>query len=140
MLAGKMKSPMKELRLALAAIAASIIATSLLAQTKPFDDPDAAFVEEKDGNAVTIAALVRKRYLVRTQADSDTVEARASDTRRRDKAHASGAQNVSTDYPRFEPAKWSGYFVALPDGLPARCNPAIAPPGCVDSELEPATR
>jgi hypothetical protein len=100
--------------------------------------PDAAFVEENDGNAATIASLVRQGYLVRTQADSDTVEARANDTGRRDKALNSGAQIVSTDYPQFEPARWSGYVVALPGGPPARCNPVTGPPNCVDSMLEPA--
>jgi hypothetical protein len=100
--------------------------------------PDAAFVEENDGNAATIASLVRQGYLVRTQADSDTFEARTNDPRRRDNALNCGAQVVSTDYPQFEPARWSGYFVALPNGLPARCNPVIGPPNCVDSELEPA--
>jgi hypothetical protein len=101
-------------------------------------NPDAAFVEENEGDQATIAPLVRRGYLVRTRADSDTVEARTNDTRRSGKALNSGAQIVSTDYPQFEPAKWSGYFVALPNGLPARCNPVIAPPGCVDSVLEPA--
>ncbi len=99
--------------------------------------PDAAFVEENDGNAATIASLVRQGYLVRTQADSDTFEARTNDPRRRDNALNSGAQIVSTDYPQFEPARWSGYFVALPNGLPARCNPVIGTPNCVDSMLEP---
>jgi hypothetical protein len=102
-------------------------------------NPDAAFVEENDGDAATIAALVRQGYLVRTQADSDTVEARANDTRRKDKALVSGAQMVSTDYPQFEPARWSGYFVALPQGVPARCNPVIATAGCMDSLLDPAS-
>ncbi len=100
--------------------------------------PDAAFVEENDTNAEAIAALVRQGYLVRTMADSDTAEARSGDVRRRDRALASGAQIVSTDYPWFEPAKWSGYFVALPDKLPARCNPVTTPPTCMDSMLEPA--
>ena len=100
--------------------------------------PDAAFVEENDGNAAMTASLVRQGYLVRTQADSGTVEARTNDTRRRDKALNSGAQIVSSDYPQFEPARWSGYFVALPGGPPARCNPLIGPPNCVDSMLEPA--
>jgi hypothetical protein len=100
--------------------------------------PDAAFVEENDGNADTIAALVRRGYLVRTMADSGTVEARSNDRRRRDKALKSGAQIVSTDYPQSEPGRWSGYFVALPNGEPARCNPLIGPPNCADSMLEPA--
>jgi len=99
-------------------------------------DPDAAFVEENDGSAATISSLVRQGYLIRTRADSNTVEARTNDTRRRDEVLNSGAQIVSTDYPSFETAKWSGYFVALPNGLPARCNPVIGPPSCVDSKLE----
>ncbi len=100
--------------------------------------PDAAFVEENDGNVDTIAALVRRGYLVRTRADSGTAEARSNDTRRRDMVLKSGAQIVSTDYPQFEPSRWSGYFVALPNGVPARCNPLIGPPSCADSMLEPA--
>ena len=101
--------------------------------------PDAAFVEENDGDAATIAALVRQGYLVRTRSDSDTVEARTNDTRIRDKALSSGAQIVSTDYPQFEPAKWSGYFVALPGKMPAQCNPVNGPVGCVNSMLEPTS-
>ena len=100
--------------------------------------PDAAFIEENDGNAMTIASLIRRGYLVRTRADADTVEARTNDGRRRDEALKSGAQIVSTDYPQFEPARWSGYSVALPSGEPARCNPVVAQPNCVDSMLEPA--
>ena len=99
--------------------------------------PDAAFVEVNDGDPARIASLVRQGYLVRVQADSDTVEARASNTRRRDNALNSGAQIVSSDYPQFEPARWSGYTVALPGGSPARCNPVNGPPNCVDSMLEP---
>ena len=100
--------------------------------------PDAAFVEVNGGDPAKIASLVRQGYLVRTQADSDTVEARANDTRRRDNALNSGSQIVSSDYPQFEPAKWSGYTVALPSGSPVRCNPVTGPPTCVDSMLEPA--
>lgn len=100
--------------------------------------PDGAFVEENDGNAKVITALVRRGYLVRAQADSDTVEARTGDVRRRDRVLSSGAQIVSTDYPPFEPARWSGYVVALPDGLTAQCNPVNAPSTCVNSWLEPA--
>jgi hypothetical protein len=98
--------------------------------------PDAAFVEENADNAARIASLVRQGYLVRVQADSDTVEARTNDTRHRDNALSSGAQIISTDYPQFEPARWSVYTVALPGGSPARCNPVSGPPNCVDSMLE----
>jgi len=102
--------------------------------------PDAAFIEKNEGDEATIAVLVRQGFLVRTRADSDTVEARSNDGRNRDRALRSGAQIVSTDYPQSEPARWTGYFVALPNGLPARCNPVNGPPSCVDSLLEPASQ
>jgi hypothetical protein len=94
------------------------------------DAPDAAFVEENDGPAARITALVKQGFLVRTRADADTREARTGDTRRRDAALASGAQIVSTDYPAFEPSRWTGYKVALPGGAPARCDPVNAPTRC----------
>jgi hypothetical protein len=46
---------------------------------------------------------------------------------------------LSTDYPSSEPAKWTGFFVGLPNGVVARCNPVTAPPGCVDTFLEPSS-
>jgi hypothetical protein len=98
---------------------------------------DAAFVEQNEGSAAAIDELVRQGYLVRTRSDEPTEQARTNDTRRRDEVLASGAQMISTDYPRSEPASWSGYSVGLPDGLPARCNPVNKPSGCVDSLLEP---
>ncbi|GAB3681849.1 hypothetical protein GCM10027589_51810 [Actinocorallia lasiicapitis] len=93
--------------------------------------PDAAFVQLNDPNA-DIASLVRKGYMIRTRADADTVQARSGSTAMRDKALASGAQWVSTDYPvpglaaRFG----TGYFTALPGFADARCNPVNAPDGC----------
>lgn len=85
--------------------------------------PEAAFVEKNEGSRAEISELVRQGYLVRTRADVDTAEARTNDTRRRDTALNSGAQIVSTDYPAFEPSRWTGYYVALPSAAPARCNP-----------------
>jgi len=95
--------------------------------------PDAAFVEENDGAPEAIAALVRQGYLVRTRADADTKEGRSGSTLQRDAALRSGAQMVSTDYPWFEPARWSGYTVSLPGRAVARCNPVNAPPNCHDA-------
>jgi hypothetical protein len=99
--------------------------------------PDAAFVEENDGAPEVIAALVRQGYLVRTRADADTEEGRSGATARRDAALRSGAQIVSTDYPWYAPARWSGYAVSLPGQASARCDPVNAPPGCADAGLEP---
>jgi hypothetical protein len=100
--------------------------------------PDAAFVEENEGSPEEISGLVRQGYLIRTRADADTAEARTNNTSRRDGALSSGAQIVSTDYPAFEPSRWTSYSVAFPSGSPARCNPVIAPPECETSVLDAA--
>jgi Phosphoinositide phospholipase C, Ca2+-dependent len=91
---------------------------------------DCAFTEENDGTQESIAALVRKGYLVRTRTDADTKQARSNDTTRRDIALSSGAQLLSTDYPASEPSQWTGYSVSLPGDAVARCNPVAAPPSC----------
>jgi len=93
--------------------------------------PDAAFTECNDGPASEISDLVRQGYLVRARTDSDTREARADDTSKRDAMMTSGAQILSTDYPASEPARWPGHFsVELPGNVAARCNPINAPAGC----------
>jgi hypothetical protein len=99
-------------------------------------DPDAAFVKLNDPFDPSIPAVVAAGYLVRTRADADTVEARSGDTGPRDAALASGAQFVSTDYPVPDPDFGTGYFVEIPGGMPARCNPLNAPAGCRVEGLE----
>jgi hypothetical protein len=99
--------------------------------------PDAAFTEENDGTEAEIAALVRHGYLVRTRTDADTKEGRSGSTTRRDHAMASGAQILSTDYPKAEPAKWTGYSVSFRGGAMARCNPVARNAACVDTDLQP---
>ena len=47
--------------------------------------------------------------------------------------HAIG--DNSTDYPAFEPARWTGYSVSLSGNAVVRCNPVTAPAGCVDAGL-----
>lgn len=101
--------------------------------------PDAAFIKENDpeSDPARIPALVAAGYVVRTRADGDTLEARTGDTTQRDAALASGAQWVSTDYPVPDPDFGTNYFVAIPDGAPARCNPVNGPSGCRPDALEP---
>jgi len=94
--------------------------------------PDAAFTEENDGTEQEIAALVRQGYLVRTRTDADTKEGRSGSTVRRDRAMASGAQILSTDYPKAEPAQWTGYSVSFAGGAMARCNPVARNAACTD--------
>lgn len=100
--------------------------------------PDAAFVKRNDPFSSDISDLVAAGYVVRTRSDGDTVEARENDTGPRDAALASGAQWVSTDYPvpglalGFE----SDFFVEIPGGTVARCNPINAPEVCDSSVLD----
>ncbi len=102
--------------------------------------PDAAFLERNEGPAEEIAALVRQGYLIRARTDAETKQARANDTTLRDAMLASGAQILSTDYPANEPARWPGhFFVALPNGVEARCDPVNTSRGC-SAELERSLR
>jgi hypothetical protein len=108
----------------------------IFTNSKP-GDPDAAFVEQNDGTKDAIDVLAKQGYLIRTRADADTGEARTNTTTRRDQAIASGAQLISTDYPRSEPAAWPGaYSVSLPGDAVARCNPVTAPAGCTLQPVE----
>lgn len=63
-------------------------------------NPEAAFRVIKDPikNFDYIKELVAKGYMVRTRADDGTTEARANDYTKFEKAKASGAQIISTDY------------------------------------------
>lgn len=79
-----------------------------------------------------IQRLVKAGYLVRTRADANTRQARGNDTSQRDRAFASGAQAISTDY--YLPATHFGndYQVTIQGGV--RCNPVLMPADCVVSE------
>jgi hypothetical protein len=98
----------------------------------------AGFVKLNDpiGDFARIQELVGQGYIVRTRADADTVQARSGDTTMRDAAITSGAQFVSTDYPVPDPRFGTGYFVAIPGGMPARCNPISAPAECTAADIE----
>jgi hypothetical protein len=99
-------------------------------------DPDAAFIKRNDPMDPSIPGLVQDGYVVRTRADGDTREARDNNTGPRDAALASGAQWVSTDYqsPGMAVGFTTPYFVEIPGGTVARCNPVNGPPSC-DSAL-----
>lgn len=100
-------------------------------------DGYAAFAKLNDpiADAARIEAALAANMLVRTRADADTLQARVNSTTTRQAALTGGAQFVSTDYevpdPRFGP-----YTVKMPGGMPARCNPVTAPPGCRPTDIE----
>src|SRR5882757_1496473 len=96
--------------------------------------PDAAFVERNDGPASEITSLVRAGYLVRTRTDAELKEPRSNDTRRRDAMMGSGAQLLSTDFPRNEAAD-TGYVVQFTADANVRCNPVLSTIDCRDNHL-----
>lgn len=96
----------------------------------PEGRPEAALriVNEPKENLAYIQYLVRSGYWVRTRADADTLEARKGDYSRWKAALESGAQTVSTDYYREDPAFGTHYEVHLPGGGPGLWNNLLLPP------------
>lgn len=90
-------------------------------------NPEAAFriINDPVSNESYIQDLVKKGYLIRTRADSDTKEARSNDYSRFEKAKASGAQVISTDY--YQPSRLfpSQYSVSFTDQTFERPNPIL---------------
>jgi len=72
----------------------------VLFTNSPVGTPEAAFLIMNDAkrDLEKIKENVKKGYLVRTRADSDTREARNNDYKSFEAAKASGAQIISTDY------------------------------------------
>jgi hypothetical protein len=101
----------------------------------PGPDPDPDGRLRKPGMKVLHVPDVDQGFLVRTRADADTAAARSGDVTQRDKALASGAQFVSTDYPEPDP-KLSGYRVGFPGGVVARPNPVSGDAGWGVIDLE----
>ena len=101
------------------------------------DDPAAAWFKINDPikNCERIQKLVKEGFMVRTRADADTVQSRKNDTTQREKALASGAQFVSTDYAEPD-RRFSDYSVRFPAGQVARSNPISGNPAWSDLDLE----
>lgn len=111
----------------------------MFATAPSFDHPAAAWfkINDPNGDFDRIQEAVSRGFMVRTRADADTRQARTNNTSQRDKALASGAQFVSSDYPVARP-DFSNYSVTLPGNKVARVNP-ISGKG-LDPELELDTR
>jgi hypothetical protein len=107
----------------------------------PPTHPAAAWmrVEDPIKDFGLIQGLVKAGFLVRTRSDAGSVEERTNDTRRRDRALASGAQFISTDYPEANLA-FSPYAVQFEDGIVVRINPVTGDPSLRGVDLEKGTR
>lgn len=77
-----------------------------------------------------IQQRVKEGYLVRTRSDIETYEAKVNDRTREKAAFSSGAQVVSTDFFRKGNTYGTDYFVTMPGGETARCNPVNSPEQC----------
>lgn len=91
--------------------------------------PEAAIYVLNDAkkDLAQISALVKKGYIIRTRADSDTQEARANDKSSFNAAMLSGAQIISTDYYKKSEHFKSDYTIAFADGKYFRLNPLFLP-------------
>jgi hypothetical protein len=94
----------------------------LFASVSP-EHPAAAWMKRNDaiGSFDEIQKLVKAGFLVRTRADSGTKEARANDTRMRERAFASGAQIISTDFAEAD-KRFPDYAVQFESGKMIRAN------------------
>jgi hypothetical protein len=88
---------------------------------------DAATLVMDGPNDPQIPELVRAGYFIRTRADSDIRIEGSGQPQRRDAALASGAHILSTDFPRGEADKETGYVVEFENAAPARINPVNGP-------------
>ncbi|WP_035456986.1 phosphatidylinositol-specific phospholipase C1-like protein [Algoriphagus terrigena] len=90
-------------------------------------NPEAGFriINDPVSNETYIQELVRKGYIIRTRADSDTKEARTGNYSKFEKAKASGAQVISTDY--YIPSRLfpSDYSVSFENHTFERPNPIL---------------
>lgn len=93
-----------------------------------------SILNDPKSGAAAIERALKAGFLVRTRADSDTVEARTNDTSFGEAALRTGATFISTDFPEAAPP-WI-YRFEVPGGTPARCNPVTAPPSCSPLALE----
>jgi len=74
-------------------------------------------------DSAAIKDLVKKGYIIRTRADSDTREARANDRSSFEAAMKSGAQIITTDYYRKSTHFSSDYIISFDGGKYFRENP-----------------
>ncbi len=100
--------------------------------------PAAGYLTLNDpvADAARIAAAVRAGFLVRTRADADTRQARDNDIAHRERALASGAQWISTDYLWPDTRFPGGFTVRLPQRVAVACNPLRTGTRCAGNPVE----
>ena len=92
------------------------------------------FKDDPIGQQESIQQAVAEGFMIRTRADSGSIEAVANDPTRLQAALSSGAHFISTDYPAL--TEEYEYWVEIPLGSPSRCNPVSAPLECIAAAIE----
>lgn len=113
----------------------SLKGRAMFARAEPsqFAQPWAAIAKLGVGDAADIAAAHAANMLIATNVcnagDADDACFANLET-----AEAAGIHMLKDDFPG--PVDGKSYWMDLPDGNPARCNPVTAPPGCTSALLE----
>lgn len=81
-------------------------------------------------DADSVRALAQAGFVVTSNADGDDG---ADSIDRAEASLAAGAHYLSTDYPEPDDG---GYWLEIPEGTPARCNPITAPSECLPVHIE----
>lgn len=100
----------------------SLKGRALFANADP-GTPEAAMMIRNNAKDDQIPMLVKKGYIIRTRADSDTRQARENDLSYFEAACASGAQVITTDYYQKSTHFRSDYVVRFEGGKYFRINP-----------------
>ena len=103
------------------------------ATPKQFNLPWAAIAKLGAGDAADITAAHAAHLLIATNV-CGAGEADDACFATLDTAKAAGIHMLKDDFPAAVPNK--AYWMDLPDGNPARCNPVTAPPDCSSVALE----
>ncbi len=93
------------------------------------NDPHTVWLNRYNPKDKGIGAAVRAGGLVYTRADAHGEAARNNDPKDRERAFASGAQIISTDYP-WPDMRLSPYRAVFPNGGYVRANPLLRPGKC----------
>jgi hypothetical protein len=104
----------------------SLAGRAMFVRSSPDRDDAAALVMDSPRDD-DIGRLAKAGYLIRTRADADLRGDLAAKVARRDRALASGAHILSTDFPHGEAQEDTGYVVEFSGDAPARANPVNAP-------------
>lgn len=92
--------------------------------------PDGVFcvINDPTADGKRIGEVAARGVVIRTRADENVVEPLSGSTERRERALASGACIVSTDFPAADPNMESGYMTRMPSGGTARIHPRANDP------------